>query len=302
MTAKAAGAVAPMAVAALALLTPAPATVPLPPQPPLQATALPADAPEVPPAVPNAAPPACLASYQLALPVQRGAGVARRETLICRRGYILAFNNDTRNPDWVMEHLTPAELSGNAHRSNHFVHDPALPLGTDATSADYSAGHFDRGHQAPAGDASFDQHVQDESFYFTNMSPQVGLGFNRGAWRMLEEQVRDAILCGGHQDVYVITGPIYGPNPGVTGADRVAVPQAYFKIVYDTLSGYGVGFVMPNRAITTPFNAQDYVQAIAGIETATGLDFFSAFDRRRQALLESEAGNAWGHTGACAAT
>ena len=151
----------------------------------------------------------------------------------------------------------------------------------------------------PRANSSFDQHIQDESFFFTNMSPQVGLGFNRGAWRMLEEHVRDVVLCGGHQDIYVMTGPIYGPNPAVTGADRVTVPHGYFKIVYDTLTGYAVGFAMPNQATTVHFSAQDYVVPIADIETATGLDFFSAFDRRRQATLESGKANAWGHIGAC---
>ena len=48
----------------------------------------------------------------------------------------------------------------------------------------------------PATKHNFDQHIQDESFFFTNMSPQVGLGFNRGAWRMLEEHVRDGYLSG----------------------------------------------------------------------------------------------------------
>jgi endonuclease G len=204
--------------------------------------------------------------------------------------------------DWVMEHLTPVELSGSAQRSNRFTHDPALPPGADAVSADFSppgdAPHYDRGHQAPAGDSSFDQRIQNESFYFTNMSPQVGLGFNRAAWRILEENVRKWVLCG-HPDLYVITGPIYGDNPARTGANRVAVPAQYFKIVYDVGTGYAVGFVMPNQAIGSHPVLQNYVLPIADIEARTGLDFFSSFDQRRQQLLESGNGAVWGHTGSC---
>jgi DNA/RNA endonuclease G (NUC1) len=45
---------------------------------------------------------------------------------------------------------------------------------------DYIRSGFDRGHQAPAADATFTQEAMDETFLLTNMAPQVGIGFNRG--------------------------------------------------------------------------------------------------------------------------
>ena len=44
-----------------------------------------------------------------------------------------------------------------------------------------------------------------ESFYMSNMSPQVP-GFNRGIWKNLEEEVRNWVEA--FDSVYIITGPI----------------------------------------------------------------------------------------------
>ena len=218
---------------------------------------------------------------------------------ICRRGYALSFNRGTNNPDWVLERLTPATLRGAARRRDNFSPDPLLGL-FSPTRADFNRSGFDRGHQAPAADAKFDQTVMDESFYMSNMSPQVGIGFNRGQWKLLEEAVRAWVLCGGREDVVVMTGPIYGDADRRIGpATRpIRVPAAYYKIVYDMDSGRAVGFRLDNRKHRRTELAA-FVVPIAEIEEATGLDFFPALSRRRQNQLEADKGAPWGHDEAC---
>jgi DNA/RNA endonuclease G (NUC1) len=312
-TAQALGSAAPLLVAALALLIPDKnPSLALPPESPVGAAAASVGGPT--PQLATTAdadlslPPGhqvtaqCLRQFEIDRPKHRGDDVARRQTLICRDGYILSFNADTRSPDWVMERLNPAELKGPATRGNRFLHDPMLPAGADADNADYLKTGFDRGHQAPAADAKFDQRVMDESFYFTNMSPQRGVGMNRGAWKFLEEATRAWVLCGGRPDLYVITGPIYGGhsgNPPTIGTPPVAVPRAFYKIVYDPSVERAVGFVLPNTKIGSRIELQDFVVSIADIETETGLNFFRTMDQRRQAQLKDDPGIAWGHTGPC---
>lgn len=273
-------------------------------QPPAQA---PAPGPSAAPAVAQDDQPAqrgnataeCLARFAIGLP-SNGADAKRRETLVCRRGYVLAFDADTRDPDWVMERLTPADLVGTAKRSNAFKQDPVVK-GADAGNWDYAGLGYDRGHQAPAGDARFDQDVMNESFFFSNMAPQIGIGFNRGAWKYLEENVRSWVSCAGHRDVYVFTGPIYDPHGKKIGRDSVAVPASFFKIVYDAQTDRAVGFVLPNRKIGAVIDLVDYVKPIRDIESDTGLTFFSRFDGRRQSLLKDSSGVPWGHTSQCVA-
>jgi endonuclease G len=191
---------------------------------------------------------------------------------------------------------------GPAKRANNFSDDPAIPPEVDADNADYLRTGFDRGHQAPAADAKFSQEVMNQSFYFTNMSPQRGIGMNRGAWKFLEESARSWVLCGGHPDLYVITGPIYGVlegNPATIGSPPIAVPRAYYKIVYDPNLGRAVGFVLPNTKIGSRIELQDYVWRIADIETETGLNFFRSMPERQQAELKDSPGTAWVNKGPC---
>lgn len=303
---------APVVVSALALLTPDPAnTVPASsPNPAVIATTtvggatpagLAADG-DLPSPPPHSVPDGCLNQFAADLPFHRGDDVRRRQTLICRRGYVLSFNIDTRSPDWVMERLEPGDLRGSARRGNRFLHDPSLPAGIDAENADYLRTGFDRGHQAPAADAKFDQTVMDESFFFTNMSPQRGIGMNRGAWKFLEEATRSWVLCGGHPDLYVITGPIYGSldgNPATIGDPPIAVPRAFYKIVYDPNMGRATGFVLPNTRIGSRIDLQDYVVPIADIETETGLNFFRSMSQRQQTEIKDGPGVAWRNSGPC---
>jgi hypothetical protein len=43
---------------------------------------------------------------------------------------------------------------------------------------DFKSG-YDRGHMVPAADAKISQQAMDETFYLSNVAPQVGDGFNR---------------------------------------------------------------------------------------------------------------------------
>ena len=50
-----------------------------------------------------------------------------------------------------------------------------------------------RGHMAAAGNHMTDQRFMDDTFYLSNMAPQVGRGFNRDKWEHLERYVRKLV-------------------------------------------------------------------------------------------------------------
>jgi endonuclease G len=235
----------------------------------------------------------CLARFDdVGLP--RHTSVAARveqfRPVICRRGYALSFNLKNRTPDWVIERLSPGAVTGGATRSNRFRPDPALGA-LSPQPDDYTRSGYDRGHQAPAADARGDQQTEDESFYMSNMAPQVGPGFNRGEWAHLEDQVRRWIGCG-HADLIVITGPIYGGSQRSIGAPPIRVPDAFYKIVFDERSREGVGFRLENRKYANaPLDG--FSVPIRRIERETGLDFFPALRPAAQENVEAAAHPLW---------
>lgn len=55
---------------------------------------------------------------------------------------------------------------------------------------DYVRSGFDRGHNVPVGNVSASELVVPDTFYLSNISPQVGKGFNRDYWARLEQFCR----------------------------------------------------------------------------------------------------------------
>ena len=131
-------------------------------------------------------------------------------------------------PDWVLEVLSKDRFKGDGNRSGlKFRADPDLPAGERSEPKDYSKEanpkRFAQGHMAPAADMKFSQDAMKESFFLSNIAPQVGLGLNSGIWSDLERLTRQWIC--GHGELVVISGPIYGDRPATIGDDKVAVPS-----------------------------------------------------------------------------
>lgn len=88
------------------------------------------------------------------------------ETLLCRKGYLLAYDKDRKTPLWVAEHLTYERAEASLARTNNFQPDPDLEEGERAELTDYRKSNYDRGHMAPAGDMRWDLQAMTESFVF----------------------------------------------------------------------------------------------------------------------------------------
>lgn len=102
--------------------------------------------------------------------------------LVYRSAYVTSFNRRDRNPNWVAEHLTAAKLKRGDdvdRQKSTFKEDDTVPPQFRAKLADYFRSGFDRGHMVPAADVKNSQTSMNETFYLTNISPQVGEGFNR---------------------------------------------------------------------------------------------------------------------------
>jgi len=151
----------------------------------------------------------------------------------------------TKNPNWVCQHLCKEVMSGSGNRKGSgepFAEDPKDPPHMRSTLNDYKGSGFDRGHMVAAGDIKFSQKALDETFFLSNISPQVGVGFNRGYWERLERWCRGLVNKNEFSDVFVITGPLYIPSKESDGkfymhhqvlsnGQGVHVPTHFFKVI-----------------------------------------------------------------------
>lgn len=159
-----------------------------------------------------------------------------------RDEYILAYDGRNKTAFWVIEEITAEEM----HRppfsrseimsqtsGDGFNPDPAIPKHLSATDADYRRSGYDRGHLAPSGDFRYDLKQSQDSFYYSNITPQPH-EFNAGIWLDLENQLRQWAKEFG--SLFVVTGPAFLPSKGfvkypVIGAHDVGVPTHCFKAV-----------------------------------------------------------------------
>ena len=198
------------------------------------------------------------------------------EEVISHKAYTLGYNEETEQPNWVAYTLSKDNLlTPVTEREGDFREDDSVST-KSATLKDYRSSGYDRGHLAPAADFKWDKEAMDESFYLSNMSPQVG-DFNRGVWADLESAVRSNAYE--NEFLYVTTGPIFTKRPYTTiGTNKVAVPDAYYKalLVYNGNNKKAIGFVLPNEKGDKPLVS--YAVSIDELEDLTDIDFFYQLD------------------------
>lgn len=210
--------------------------------------------------------------------------------------FITCYDRQKRNPYWVLEHITKESIKSNGkvdRKYSAFKEDTAIPLKFRALLKDYFRSGYDRGHQAPAADAKFNQQAMNETFALTNIAPQIGDGFNRDYWSHFEFFVRD--LTKKYDSVRVMTGPLYLPKKFPDGKFRVvyevignppniAVPTHFFKlIVGETKQNPKLlnvaAFVLPNDVISNETPLREFQVPVEMLESSTGLDLLQRVDK-----------------------
>ena len=210
-------------------------------------------------------------------------GVPKKpDLLIRRRGYSLGYDHRTRQALWVCYLLAAEDVTGGkVARAGKFRRDPAVAV-RPVEPREYNRSGFDRGHLAPAGDMIRSDETMTQSFFMTNISPQIP-GCNRGIWKRLETQVRRWAVREGR--ICVITGPIFSSDARRVGRSDIPVPSAFFKVILDTTPPRKmIGFIVPNAPSRKQPTA--FAVSVDTVEELTGYDFFSALDDAEEDALE----------------
>lgn len=211
--------------------------------------------------------------------------------IINHKYYSLSYREEHEQAEWVAYLLTQESIRGHSKRVDNFREDPKVTTGS-ASLKDYKRSGYDRGHLCPAADMKLNREAMSETFFMSNMSPQHK-NLNRKAWNYLEQLVR---RWGKKEEaIYIVTGPILTDIKKTIGKNKVSVPKAYYKIVYD-YSPKGqekmIGFILPNGK--TKSKLAEYVVTVDSIESVTQLDFFPQLEDQLENKLEATSNfNAW---------
>lgn len=193
--------------------------------------------------------------------------------VIDHRHYTLSYVEKYEQAEWTAYKMDRQMLNAeNVDRSGHFNPDYAVST-RSAYHRDYSNSGYTRGHLVPAGDMAFDTLAMRESFFMSNMSPQLR-EFNNGVWKELEENVRDWTYKAG--TLYIITGPVIAsPYKTIGKENKVAVPQSFYKVLldYEDPERKMMAFIIPNAV--SDRRLEEYMVTVDEVERLTGIDFFN---------------------------
>ncbi len=209
----------------------------------------------------------------------------------------IEWNAEKKHSQWVayaFNNITAWDK--NIGRTDAWGVDLLLPEDMRIDNSYHTNDGFDRGHLCASEDRQYSKEANEQTFLFSNMSPQLN-AFNGGFWLQLEKQVRAwayAVGPNGHKNVYVVKGGTLNElAANLKGADGVsttaegytvkglACPKYYYMAVMtESQQGKykGIAFLVPHDGSLpsrpTTEELKKYVVSIDQLEVKTGIDFF----------------------------
>lgn len=194
------------------------------------------------------------------------------------RNYSMLYDTNLKMAYWVAYPLCSWYL-GETGRTDAWDYDPEL---TESLQPNLGKGinGYDRGHQIPSGDRTRSRSINEQTFYYTNMTPQIGSKMNQTIWADLEKAVRG--WSSATDTLYVITGAMPTTTTDKTikyvqdnSGKNMAVPKYYFKVLARKVSGQyqTVGYKLDN----TSYSNRNYnigLVSVKELEEMTGFTFF----------------------------
>lgn len=217
---------------------------------------------------------------------QQGVPVSDMEgEVVEHSAMILEYNEDSELAAWVYHMILPDIKEGKLGRSNDFRTDPKVTTGT-AEQEDYflvSRGEdgetvydgfgYDRGHLAPSADFRWSQQALSESYFYSNMAPQLPQ-FNREDWVMLENALRKYVMDN-DDPLFVVTGSVLKGDLAIQERSKngVKIPNYFYKVAYNPKTEKSIGFLYPHREFLK--SPDFYAVSVDSVEAFTGIDFFA---------------------------
>lgn len=222
------------------------------------------------------------------------------------RNYSFAWSQKDLVSVWVAYPLCNLYTDGNVGRNEKWGYDPLLGKGFSSNPGTGYAGDYDRGHQLPSADRQSSAEANAQTFYGTNIAPQLS-GHNTTIWLDLENKVRS--IAAQADTVYVVTGCIVdGAKEFSTDTDgmKITIPVAFYKAVLRYKENGGdntwtaAGFYTDHKKYTNT-SIREVSMTIDELETKTGHDFFVNLEgkigKSAAAAVESQnaaTGSVWG--------
>lgn len=206
------------------------------------------------------------------------------------RNYCLLYDTDLKFAYWVAYPLFADVIKKGTNRTNAWGYDPSISSSLQANlSSGFNGGAvYDRGHQLPSADRICDAATNRTTFYYSNMTPQIGKQLNQTIWANLENKVRGWVS--GTDTLFVVTGAMPPASGTIERQKGMAVPAYYFKALARQVNKtfYTIAFKMDNKKYADGTDYMTTAISVEELEQLTGFTFFPTLDAQAKKLDKSK--------------
>ncbi|MBO5024919.1 MAG: DNA/RNA non-specific endonuclease [Bacteroidaceae bacterium] len=237
--------------------------------------------------------------------IQHSTAVGRDSVMT----FCLEYDTQKCHSRWVAFRFDGHTRNKTVSRSDDpFTDDPKVPSSLKIGSRGFG-GIYNRGHLCASADRLYSKEANEQTFYMTNMSPQIG-SFNQGYWITLEDFVqtkgRDANFA---DTLYVCKGGTIDGNKILEYVTRsngckVPVPKYYFMALLRVKNGTysSIAFYMEHKEYGYTYKNHVSMSEMAKnvvtvdeLEDLTGIDFFHNLPNTIESAVERQYSlNVWG--------
>ena len=207
--------------------------------------------------------------------------------------FSMEYDKSKKHSRWIAFRFDNQTRLQEATRSDEFIPDPSLDMEYQRTQVDFGKKGYDRGHLCASADRLYQQEANDQTFYYTNMSPQRNK-FNTGIWLTLEGQVQSwGRSCTSSDTLYVVKGGTIDKEDQIRGYISNDLSKPIPKYYYMALlfkkgdSFKAIAFWMEHTDTPKSTKLVDYALSIDELEEKTGIDFFPNLNDNLENALEA---------------
>lgn len=206
--------------------------------------------------------------------------------------YSISFNSVRQHSRWVAFTFNESNRNKKVGRSDNFQPDPDYIGKYTMTSQQINKNGFQRGHLVASYDRVYSREANEQTFYMSNMSPQLGR-FNTGIWNDLEYMINKEGSGWGcnpnfADTLYVVKGGTIAEGQYYSKGTCPTVPGYYFMALLrlkDT-KYYGIAFMFEHKNNHSG-GVADYAITIDELEEFTEIDFFCNLNDKLEDAVES---------------
>ena len=169
------------------------------------------------------------------------------DQIIDKQVFTICYDYKLKGAKYVSYKLNGSLVNKtNLKKRSSFYTEKTLPNKYRSKNKDYTKSGYDRGHLANDASFDYDKKVVRKTYTMANIIPQAPK-VNRYTWIKSEKLERKVAYNLGYANV--LNGVLYSNTPQRIGKNKIAVPYAFWKMIYNDKENYKKCFYYKNDLI-----------------------------------------------------